>query len=175
MFWEGAGPGFSLQWDPHWDAAGSGRPLGLKEWGWTLAHLSPPGRCTGNLQEGMNLPSPCISGVWTWLDPHPQAAPSIPGVHPSPHSHCVLGSPMRILLGWVSRCPDTPLHPDPACEEAAAPCPLHPPRWAPCSQLASLLIMPTLPAGSRRRCLLSAEVKGTLGYGGTRGGSPVCR
>lgn len=128
----------------------------------------------GAHRKGMNLPSPCINRVWAWLDPHSEAAPSIPGVHPEPHSHRALGSPTRMLWSWVwvSPCPDTPPHPDPACGEAAAPRPPHPPR---CSRLTLLLITLTLPAGSRRRCLISAEVKGTLGYGRTRGGSPVCR
>lgn len=40
----------------------------------------------GAHRKGMNLPSPCINKVWAWLDPHSEAAPSIP-VSPSRASH----------------------------------------------------------------------------------------
>lgn len=77
-----------------------------EEWGWTpvTCHLLHP--------------FPSISKVWAWLDPHPWGStqtsqPLCPGV-----SH-----PMGMLWSWVwvSPCPDTPLHPNPACEEAASP------------------------------------------------------
>lgn len=51
---------------------------------------------------------------WT---PIPRLSP------PSLGPHSVLGSTLGMLWswGWISHCPDTPLHPDPACGEAAAP------------------------------------------------------
>lgn len=54
-------------------------------------------------------------------------------------------------LGMGSpRCPATPLHPDPACGEAAAFPPVlpHPPAVGSRSLIALLLISPTLPVAS---------------------------
>lgn len=51
------------------------------------------------------------------------AGPPSLGFNPGLTSHCVLESPMGMLWSWmsVSPCPDTPLHPNPACGEAASP------------------------------------------------------